>query len=412
MNLQWFLSGTVRHATAMCKHVQKILDHQRDILAPKAVQEVEAAIREVKNTVAAKADKAALEKQMENLEKSANQWLKPYPNAAWRENVEVLLVALAVAMGIRTFFLQPFKIPTGSMQPTLFGVTSTPDFASIRNQDGFAEQIKLRDEMKIPTGLERIKEWFQGASYIHIVAENDGELESVSQPLRLLIFNIKQTVRFGGKTYTLWFPPDYGTPTLDQRAGIRLGQFFHKGEDVVKLRVNAGDHLFVDRITYNFTPPSRGQIIVFETKGIDGLPQDQFYIKRLVALSGEKVQVGDDRHLIIDGKRLDASTPHFDNVYAFDPKKPGHDSQFSGHVNQKLLEVFQPMTRSLNPQIFTDETSTYSVRPEHFMVMGDNTMNSLDSRYWGDFPSGNVIGRALFVYWPITDRFGWSCIAH
>ena len=62
--------------------------------------------------VAENADKAALEKQMENLEKAANKWLKPYPNAAWRENVEVLLVALAVAMGIRTFFLQPFKIPT------------------------------------------------------------------------------------------------------------------------------------------------------------------------------------------------------------------------------------------------------------------------------------------------------------
>jgi signal peptidase I len=324
----------------------------------------------------------------------------------------VLLVALAVAMGIRTFFLQPFKIPTGSMQPTLFGVTSVPDFSSIRSEAEFPEQIKLRDEMKIPSGWARIKEWFQGASYIHVVAENDGELESVSQPVRILIFNLKQTLRFGGKSYTLWFPPDYGTPTLDQRAGIRLGQVFHKGDDILKLRVGAGDHLFVDRLTYNFTPPSRGQIIVFETKGIDGLPQDQFYIKRLVALSGEKVQVGDDRHLIIDGKRLDASTPHFDNVYSFDPKKPAHESQFSGHVNQKLLEIFQPMTRNPNPQFFTDEASAYSVRPDHFMVMGDNTMNSLDSRYWGDFPSGNVIGRALFVYWPITDRFGWSCVAH
>ncbi len=56
---------------------------------------------------------------MDGLEKAANKWLKPYPNATIRENVEVLLVALAVAMGIRTFFLQPFKIPTGSMQPTL-----------------------------------------------------------------------------------------------------------------------------------------------------------------------------------------------------------------------------------------------------------------------------------------------------
>ena len=67
----------------------------------------------------------------EELQFAAEKWLKPYPNAAWRENVEVLLVALAVAMAIRTFFLQPFKIPTGSMQPTLFGVVSVPDFTKI-----------------------------------------------------------------------------------------------------------------------------------------------------------------------------------------------------------------------------------------------------------------------------------------
>ncbi len=76
---------------------------------------------------------------MAKVEDAANKWLKPYPNAAWRENVEVLLVALAVAMAIRTFFLQPFKIPTGSMQPTLFGVTSEPDFTKIefwRNRTG------------------------------------------------------------------------------------------------------------------------------------------------------------------------------------------------------------------------------------------------------------------------------------
>jgi signal peptidase I len=409
--MKWFFSKTVRDLCAMRKHVEKILNHQRDILAPKAIGEIEGAIQETKNVVASGAGKAALEKQMEKLEAAANQWLKPYPNAAWRENVEVLLVALAVAMGIRTFFLQPFKIPTGSMQPTLFGVTSVPDFASVRNGAGFPPQIKLRDELKIPTGWERIKQWFQGASYIHVVAENDGELESVSQPVRILIFNIKQTVRFGGKNYSLWFPPDYGNPTLDQRAGVRIGQVFHKGEDVIKLRVNAGDHLFVDRMTYNFRPPDRGEIIVFETKGISEdqretwrIPADQFYIKRLVGLGGENIQIGDDRHLIIDGKRLDASTPHFEYVYSFDPKLPPMDSRFSGHVNQIISG--QPLPR------FQDGSAVYKVEDGHLMVMGDNTMNSLDSRFWGDFPASSVIGRAFSVYWPISDRFGWSCLAH
>ena len=386
MILHWFLSKTVRQATAMRKHVQKLLNHQRDILSPRAVNAIEVAMANCQQTVAENADKPALERQMENLEKAANKWLKPYPSPAWRENVEVLLVALAVAMGIRTFFLQPFKIPTGSMQPTLYGVTSE----NLINQPNF----------KIPTGLTRIREWFKGISYIHLVAENDGSLELVESPFRILIFNIWQKLVVGGKTFIIWFPPDYGAPpagSLEGRAGLRRDQSFRKGEDIVKLRVSAGDHLFVDRMTYNFRPPKRGEIIVFETKGIKKLPPDQFYIKRMVARGGDRVQIGDDRHLRLSGNRLDASTPHFENVYSFNPKDPPNESQYSGHVNSPFLAP-----------IFQDQPEGVTVAPDHFMVMGDNTMNSYDSRAWGDFPATNVIGKSFFVYWPITDRFGWG----
>ena len=169
MILQWFLSKTVRQATAMRNHVQKLLNHQRDILSPQAIEAIQSAMASCQRAVAEYADKPALEKQMENLEKAANKWLKPYPSAAWRENVEVLLVALAVAMGIRTFFLQPFKIPTGSMQPTLYGVTS--------------ENLINEPNFKIPTGLTRVRQWFEGVSYIHLVAENDGPLEFGRAPI-------------------------------------------------------------------------------------------------------------------------------------------------------------------------------------------------------------------------------------
>ena len=49
---------------------------------------------------------------------------------------------------------------------------------------------------------------------------------------------------------------------------------------------------------------------------------DQFCIKRLVALGDEQVRIGDDRHLIINGNRLDAATPHFENVCNFDAARP------------------------------------------------------------------------------------------
>jgi len=388
----------------MRKHVQKLLNHQRDILSTQAVEAIQGAIAELQNVLGSVNNTAALETQMENLEAVANKWLKPYPNAAWRENVEVLLVALAVAMGIRTFFLQPFKIPTGSMQPTLFGVTSYPEFG--RAPESVTKAAM--DELKIPTGWQRVREWFEGVSYVHVVAETDGELSSVDPPKRLLIFNLWQTLVVGDKPYTIWFPPDYGEQPLQSRAGLHLGQIFHKGEDVVKLRVVAGDHLFVDRVTYNLRPPERGEIIVFETKGIQGLRQDQFYIKRMVAMGSEKVQIGNDRHLIINGKRLDASLPHFEKVYSFDPKEPPRESHYSGHVNEAVVRRYYPdFFGSLAP-LFPDESTVYTVEPNHHMVMGDNTMNSLDSRTWGDFPASNVIGKSFFVYWPITERFGWG----
>jgi signal peptidase I len=419
--MRWLSSRTVRHAVAMCKHVQKLLNHQRDILAPKAIEELETVTRNLRVAAGSTIDAAGLKAQMGELEKTANKWLKPYPNSTLRENTEVLLVALAVAMGIRTFFLQPFKIPTGSMQPTLYGVTST----------------NLPPDFQIPTGLQRVKEWFQGTSYIHITAPGDGVFEGADEPVRFAIFNVKQTYYFAGKSMTIWAPPDYGslllTPTRDgtkrdipSRAQVHPGQFFRKGQDIIKLKINAGDHLFVDRLTYNFKAPERGEIIVFETHGITGLPpeqQDTFYIKRLVGLGGETLQIQKDYevvgvpgrplsipvgHLVIDGKPLSASDSRFENLYSFYGAVPGRtvleyvENRYYGHA---MLEL-------LGPGVGSEPARDFEVGPDRFFVMGDNTMNSSDSRYWGDFSQQRVIGKSFFVYWPITERFGWSSSRH
>jgi signal peptidase I len=405
MILRWFISQEVRNAVAMRKHVSRLLSAQRDILAPQAIQNVKRALADLTSALDSGAKGEALKKEMAKVEEAANKWLKPYPHAGWRENVEVLLVALAVAMAIRTFFLQPFKIPTGSMQPTLFGVNS---------------QNLLGDKnFKMPAGWQRVKEWFAGISYVHVVAPVDGTIDSMSPVTRFLIFNIKQTISIGGVPQTIWFPPDYGESQIRNmdpfifRSHLyeHADHFFHKGEDVVNFRVSAGDHLFVDRLTYNFRKPDRGDIIVFETAGIAedkrqlyGITPDQFYIKRLVGLPGEKVQIGDDRHLVINGNRLDASTPHFENVYGFNPATPPHDSQFSGHLNGTVAQEYN----FGNLPLFPDAETVYDVPSNSFMPMGDNTCSSLDSRFFGAVPENYAIGKSFFVYWPITSRFGWG----
>jgi signal peptidase I len=396
--LQWFLSRTVRHARAMCKHVRKTLNHQRDILKPNAIEQVQAAVGNLELAVATKADRVILTKQMENLDKVAQDWLKPYPNPTIRENVEVLLVALTVAMAVRTFFLQPFKIPTASMQPTLFGVTSKV----------------LGPDTPVPTGLDRVQRWFGGSSFLHIVAEEDGEFLGADEPVRFLIFSLKQNLNFAGKTKTIWFPPDYGSQTLEQRAGIHPHQVFHKGEDIVKVQIDAGDHLFVNRLTYNFRPPERGEIVVFETHGItrlDPSQQDTFYIKRLVGFGGETLTIRPEYEfrsigvwvgeLVVNGKPLSASTPHFEALYSFSGVPRGtkalhyEENHYYGHA---LISSAGALPIGYE----------FHVEPGHFFVMGDNTMNSSDSRFWGGVPQEKLIGKSFFVYWPITGRFGWG----
>lgn len=436
--IRWFLSKTVREAVAMRRHVWKILQHQRDILKPESVASVEASISNVRAAVKSGAKRDVLKAELKLLEDTANKCLRPYPHAGWRENVEVFLVAIAVAMGIRTFFLQPFKIPTGSMQPTLYGITSYPDYS---HAPGFGFNDKK--DFTIPSGTDRVKDSIHGMSYVELKAEKSGTYDGMSRPLRLLVVDLKQTVWFSGKPHTVWFPPDTGDrpyksgsipgfikslfsalppdqsalgdqhnprPALESRMGLRPRQTFQSGDDILRLKVISGDHLFVDRVTYNFRAPKRGEIIVFETRGINALPKDQFYIKRLVALGGERVQLGNDRHLLINGSRLDLTTPHFEFVYSFDPKVAAADSQFSGHVNQRVASQID--ARYSIASNFPDESVAVDVPENSMMVMGDNTMNSYDSRSWGSFPANNVIGRSCFVYWPLSSRFGWNNLLH
>jgi signal peptidase I len=206
-------------------------------------------------------------------------------------------------------------------------------------------------------------------------------------------------------TLWIWFPPDErlfnpGNPGH----GASGARIFKQGEPILKAKAVAGDHLLVDRFTYNFRRPKRGEIFVFKTKGIEDLAQqDVLYIKRLVALPGEKVQIGNDRHLRINGERLDASTPRFERVYEGELLP---DSPYLGHVNDTVAHQMG-YTGSIAP-LMSDESRVYQVGPRHYLAMGDNTLNSLDSRAWGNVPRENIIGKCWFVYWPFTDRFGWG----
>lgn len=394
MKLPWFHSRQFRHTSDEWGRLRKLRDAQCDLLAPQDLLLLDTALQETKAALDAGADDPTLAARAAELEQAAQQFLRPYPRPVWRDDVEVLLVAIALAMSIRTFFAQPFKIPTGSMQPTLFGVT----VQDRRNDPNFV----------MPGLLARAWEFaFHGAIYHQVIAPEDGEFDHAGPLQKVFGIVNKQDLwvrRRGGEVLpvTLWCGPDE-TPfeSIEQRLGLADDLHrpipFHKGGAILQCVEYTGDHLLVDRLTYNFRRPARGEIIVFNTKDIPQIGADQFYIKRLIGLPGETLSIGDDRHVRVNGIRLDTNAPHFEKIYGFNPDTKPSDSHYSGHI---LL----PDIRS----VLRNSAQKLQIKDQHYAVFGDNTVNSLDSRYWGGFPQKDVMGRAWFVYWPASPRFGFA----
>ena len=101
----------------------KVEHYRRDILSPGDLDALRGASKRLETTIASK-EKRETRRSIDSLEKVLRRCGGCYyPKSGWSENVEMLLVAAILAIGIRTFFIQPFKIPTNSMFPTYNGMT-------------------------------------------------------------------------------------------------------------------------------------------------------------------------------------------------------------------------------------------------------------------------------------------------
>ena len=175
-----------------------------------------------------------------------------------REWLDTLVVAISVAMAFRAYFYEPFKIPTGSMQETLWGYHTT-----VGKEKGAWDAFPLSMLKWAFTG-ERVVDWKSPVSgQVRCTPRHDGFA----------------TVKVGLADES-WSLPTDACRELH-------GRYVHQGETLWKGAITTGDFIFVNRWKWNFFKPQNGEVMIFSTTGIDKLPQGTHYIKRMKARPGE-----------------------------------------------------------------------------------------------------------------------------
>ncbi len=144
-----------------------------------------------------------------------------------------------------------------------------------------------------------------------------------------------------------------------------------------------GDNLIIEKISYRFSEPERGDIVVFYpphqvldpsllgkfSRMIGFFSKDEAYIKRIIALPGDTVEVVPNKGVYINGILI---------------KESYKKAVFSGICDSTML------------------CGPYTVPEDSYYMMGDNRNDSTDSRYWGALPEERIVGKAFFRFWPLN----------
>ena len=373
----------IKQGRLYIKEAEKRLAYNRDKWSAATIADFEGQIAKLKKALKGR-DSAAVKDGEDALEKLCGVHC-PVKGDAWMsENVEVFVVAIIVALGIRTYFIQPFTIPTSSMFPTLNGITG---------------EVTKEEPPNILT-----KAWHTaayGRTWHNVVAKTDEQIINVEEVPWMRIFTYTKITTSAGNTY--WVhegvkPTEevFGRQTRKDGPFSMIGLEFKTGQPIARGFTDTGDHVFVDKISYHFRTPSRGEVFVFNTEDIPkmgnlGAPPrkpSQFYIKRLVGLPGDELRVAAPE-LFVNGERAKGAS--FDRVMSGTRENPT-DGGYRGY--------------SQGPTFYSDEYNlstpeqTYKLPAKRYFAMGDNSYSSSDSRYWGSVPEENLMGAGLFVYWP------------
>ena len=363
------------------------------------------------------AEKDQDQSKVRNFIKEKEELIKkalPKKYTTWlAENVDSFMVTFAIAFAIRAVIFQPFKIPTGSMQPTLFGITAN------NTSDNILDKNYERSPEQQPKGLRSFLDGiYYGRSYydfeiktgeairgIKKLSPRDTMLKGKSVPL---LSTVSETF-IGDRSFLF--------PGTEREIVAAMNNFKDFRQELIEYdnevhtiavaekdrrfqgHVQTGDFLFVNRMAYSFAEPARGDISVFDTTSLtkQGYKMaGMFYIKRLIGLPGDTLRIFKNGEMEVKEKGSES----FKNLSEFIPEFTAKMYSQKGGYAGYGMEGEQG-TVSEDGSYYE-----YSVPDGHYYLLGDNSYNSRDSRSFGGVPRGSLIGTALGVFWPFSRHWG------
>jgi signal peptidase I len=416
-----FLPKYVKRGKHILQGVKKFLDYNRDLMTPESLAAVITA-RDSYKAVLETRNAQNLAAEEKSLTKVCEKALPNYKMDPIRENVEVIIVAVLVALGIRAYFLQPFKIPTSSMQPTLNGLIGT----AMPGSEPFPNPVKQGwdfvwgginyTELKAPTGtglrITSVQQKSVAGFFTRtIVGFSDGSSSTCYCPAKQLFSDLWIAGR------PLGMLPVEDFPLKQMNMPVPSGAVLARGA------LQTGDQLLVDKMSYHFSKPTRGEVFVFHTKDVPvpsvrkdekGNVLTSHYIKRLGGLPGDKLMIVDP-HLYVNGKIAEDSG--FQKVMKAEenPELNPHINKLHGYLegpvdpSGKKMRQYEPGPDNIKTERVDFEGKSrvvFQVGEHEYFALGDNSGHSSDSRDWGKVPERNLVGRALIVYWPFAPHWG------
>jgi len=379
------------------KELKQII-HQADILLDSQEDIMNAGQLAFLNEHIAKANAALVSDDRDVIVGAGNELVvcvdkldPPKSFATFREWFDVLVVAISVAMAFRAYFYQPFKIPTGSMQPTLYGIHTLSRPATDAT---FLDQQPLKFFKWLVTG--------QSFKIIRAKASGAVDIKAYEQSRKP---GYTPVVVAGVAHYV---PNDVVERStfgeLRIKGGVGNGLRVKQGDVLWSGVITSGDFLFVNRWKWNFCHPRRGEIMVFSTTGLSGATPSTHYIKRMTGLPGETLQI-QAPNLLVNGKPVTeperiGQIARQEHYAAWAATCADWQPDYAGFIPG-------PHARSIPGKTLANANETVTLKSDEYYAMGDNSTNSGDSRYWGPVPERNLLGPASFVHWPFTSpRWG------